>query len=159
MLQSDDKHQWSADGLVWFDVPLHGGNNGGSEAGWPRGDKGRDGDERYHLSFWGAESSDLSGGCCSSSTAVLQTHPSLPGNRHTVWGQSFILSYLIDLQPLPPNTGMSLVTNVAGTTLANDAFWAVECLKISSVANGIVVDMGAVSVAVRANILPLLLPL
>lgn len=62
-------------------------------------------------------------------------------------------------QPLPPNTGMSLVTNVAGTTLANDTFWAVECLKISSAANGIVVDMGAVSVAVRANILPLLLPL
>ena len=50
------------------------------------------------------------------------------------------------LQPLPPNTGMSLVADVPGTTAANDAFWAVECQKIPSTARGITVDMGAVSV-------------
>ena len=46
-----------------------------------------------------------------------------------------------EAQPLPPNTGMTLVANVAGTTFANDAFWAVECQKVPSNAKFIVVDM------------------
>lgn len=50
------------------------------------------------------------------------------------------------LQPLPPNTGMSLVADVPGTTVANDAFWAEKCTTIPSTARGITVDMGAVSV-------------
>ena len=49
------------------------------------------------------------------------------------------------LQPLPLNTKSSLVTEVAGTTVANDAFWAEECKKIPSNTLFIVVDMGAVS--------------
>jgi len=161
MLTSYNKHQWSADGKTWVDVAFysHTNRNGGSADGWPR-DKGRAGDERRFLSFWGPDDS-RTGGCCSSSTAVDMTHPAVPGNGEssTQWGQPVTLNYGVDLQPLRPNTGMSLVTNVAGTTLANDAFWAVECKKISSAATGIVVDMGAVSVAVRANILPLFLPL
>lgn len=52
------------------------------------------------------------------------------------------------LQPLPPNTGMSLVADVPGTTVANDAFWAEKCTTIPSTARGITVDMGAVSVVV-----------
>lgn len=48
------------------------------------------------------------------------------------------------LQPLPPNTAMVLVADVAGTTLANDAYWAEACTKIPSTAIGITVDMGAV---------------
>ena len=48
------------------------------------------------------------------------------------------------LQPLPPNTGMSLVAEVAGDTVANDAFWAVQCKTIPSNTVFIVVDMGAV---------------
>lgn len=56
------------------------------------------------------------------------------------------------LQPLPPNTEMSLVADVAGTTLANDAFWAVKCQKIPTTARGIAVDMGTVSVLRCANV-------
>lgn len=48
------------------------------------------------------------------------------------------------VQPLPPNTGMSLVADVAGTVYANDAYWAEACERIPSTATGIVVDMGAV---------------
>lgn len=53
----------------------------------------------------------------------------------------------LDAVKVTPYTGMVLVADVPGTTLANDAFWAVECLKIPSTARGITVDMGAVSVA------------
>eukprot|EP00729_Bicosta_minor_P019316 gene19316-biopygen16281 len=145
MLTSIDKHQWSADGKTWVDVRFYSdsGHNGGSTLWWPR-DNGRAGDERAYLSVWGDYGS-RTGGCCSSSTAVNATHPALPGNRQsTAWGQPFTLNYFVDLQPLPPNTGMSLVAAVRGTTVADDAFWAVECKKISSAATGIVVDMGAV---------------
>ena len=151
MLTSVDKHQWSADGKTWVTVGFNSytGLNGGSADGWPRGN-GRAGDERTHLSFWGKDGSHT-GGCCSSSTAVASTHPSLHGNDGgTQWGQPFTLNYFSDLQPLPPNTGMSLVADVAGTTLANDAYWAEQCKKIPSTARGIVVDMGAVSGVLRA---------
>eukprot|EP00729_Bicosta_minor_P032611 gene32611-biopygen9561 len=143
MLQSHDKHQWSADGETWVDVDFWSVHNGGSATVWPR-DNGRAGDERRFLSFWGRDDS-VTGGCCSSSTAVGMTHPSLPGNgAETYWGQPFTLNYFVDLQPLPPNTGMSLVADVPGTTLANDAFWAEPCKLIPSTARGITVDMGAV---------------
>ena len=45
---------------------------------------------------------------------------------------------------LPPNTGMSLVADVAGSTLANDAYWAAQCQTIPFNTLFIVVDMGAV---------------
>ena len=136
MLTSNTKHQWSADGKTWVTVGFnsYSGHNGGSVGGWPR-DKGRAGDARAHLSFWG-DDGGVTGGCCSSSTAV----------RRTAWGQPFTLNYFDDLQPLPPNTGMSLVADVPSTTVANDAFWAEPCKLIPSTARGITVDMGAVSV-------------
>lgn len=139
MLTSVDKHQWSADGETWVTVVFHRDSayNGGSSDWWPR-DNGRSGDARKHLSLWGDDGS-LTGGCCSSSTGVARTD----GGK---WGVPFTLNYFVDLQPLPPNTGMSLVAAVPGTTVANDAFWAVECQKIPSTARGITVDMGAVSV-------------
>lgn len=48
------------------------------------------------------------------------------------------------VQPLPPNTGMSLITNVAGTTIANDAYWAEQCKTIPPSTLFLVLDMGAV---------------
>ena len=54
------------------------------------------------------------------------------------------MSYAIQLQPPPANTGMSLVTNVAGTTVADDAYWAEKCKTIPSNTLFIVLDMGAV---------------
>jgi len=96
MLTSYNKHQWSADGETWVDVAFYGHSvlhNGGSAYGWPR-DDGRAGDARTHLSFWGDDGS-LTGGCCSSSTAVAHTLPSLPGNGgNTHWGQPFSVSFL-----------------------------------------------------------------
>lgn len=83
MLQAHNKHQWSSDGLTWVtpdfyrsDIP----HNGGSATNWPR-DKGRAGDERVHLSFWGdARDDGRTGGCCSTSTATYSTG--------SYWGQS-----------------------------------------------------------------------
>ena len=73
MLQARNKHQWSSDGLTWvtpdFSTPTP--RNGGSVADWPR-DKGRAGDERKYLSFWG-DDGNLVGGCCSTSTATYTT--------------------------------------------------------------------------------------
>ena len=89
MLQSNKKHQWSGDGVVWTTPNFYSINdhNGGSVANWPR-DKGRDGDARKFLSFWGIDGS-MTGGCCSSSNTEYQTYPALPGNgAHIWWGQA-----------------------------------------------------------------------
>lgn len=53
-----------------------------------------------------------------------------------------------ELQPLPPNIGMSLAVEVAGTTKATDAFWAEHCQKIPSNAKCIVVEMVDVSIEI-----------
>lgn len=142
MLQSHTMHQWSVDGVNWVDVKFHVNSNGGSESRWPQ-DEGGGGDKRAYLSFWGDDGL-TTGGCCSSSTAIDYTHPSLAGNKFTFWGQSFTLNYLIGLPPPPPNTGMVLVADVAGTTYANNAYWAEACKKIPKTSGGITVDMGAV---------------
>lgn len=99
-------------------------------------DVGESGDERKHLSYWGNDDRNYRGGCCSSSTAVDWN------GEH--WKQTFTLSIGLALHSLPPNTGMSLVADVPGTTLANDAFWAEQCKTIPSNALFVVVDMGAV---------------
>lgn len=65
---------------------------------------------------------------------------------------SFCLILLIELragvgalQPLPPNTGTSLVVDVAGTTKTTDVYWAKQCKTIPSNAVFIVIEMGDVS--------------
>ena len=45
---------------------------------------------------------------------------------------------------LGPNTGMVLVADVAGTTKANDAYWAERCQSIPENTPFIVIDMGTV---------------
>lgn len=147
MLQAHDKHQWSPNGVEWFAVDFvsrRSSHKGGSAAGWPRDNA--EGDARSYLSFWGYDGrfTTLSGGCCSSSTSVDQTYPSLPDHTFKEWGQSFTVSYALLLQPLPPNTGMSLVANVPGTTLANDAYWAARCKTIPASTLFLVLDMGTV---------------
>eukprot|EP00729_Bicosta_minor_P032758 gene32758-biopygen12650 len=146
MLQADDKHQWSPNGVDWFAVEFvsrRSSHKGGSAAGWPRDNAERD--ARSYLSFWGYDGRfTLSGGCCSSSTSVDQTYPSLPDHTYKEWGQSFTVSDALLLQPLPPNTGMSLVANVPGTTVANDAYWAAQCETIPASTLFLVLDMGTV---------------
>ena len=139
MLLSHDKHQWSTNGVDWFEIEFDGysGSNGGSAVNWPR-NAGRIGDERAYLSFWGRDGG-WTGGCCSSSTAAA---------GHTNWGYPYTLSYAVQLQPLPPNTGVSLVADVAGTTKAGDTFWTEKCKKIHPNTLFIVVDMGAVRIEI-----------
>ena len=67
MLQSNTKHQWRSDGVVWTTPEFCGGSNGGSAIDWPL-KKGRDGDARQYLSFWGTDDDRQTGGCCSTST-------------------------------------------------------------------------------------------
>ena len=87
MLQADNKHQWSPNGVDWVEIEFdRDAFNGGSAANWPVY-KGRAGDARAYLSFWGDDHASLTGGCCSSSTAVVTTHPSIPGNVWSHWGQ------------------------------------------------------------------------
>ena len=80
MLQTQNKHQWSPDGVQWFPNKFYTHNgvlyhNGGSEEYWPKNNV--DGDERTYLSFWGDNNNRWTGGCCSTSTAVDLTQPSL----------------------------------------------------------------------------------
>ena len=147
MLQAKNKHQWSYDAISWK-TPAYEPNwtcRGGSAMWWPR-DHGRHGDNRAHLSYWGdmwnPPNSALKGGCCGStySDAALQIHPNDGGG----WYKDFTMSFAIQLQPLPPDVGMSLVVNVAGTTKANDAFWAEQCKTIPASTLFLVLDMGAV---------------
>ena len=95
MLQANNKHQWSPNGVDWFAVEFYSKYNGGSASWWPR-DKGCEEGARQYLSFWGRDivSSSNPGGCCSTSTAVANTG----------WGQSFTLSYGLPLQFHPPHT-------------------------------------------------------
>ena len=90
MLQAHTKHEWSSDGVTWitpdFDSDSDSDPNGGSERNWP--DEVRDGDARSYLSFWGTDYKSLTGGCCSTSTAVYETYPALPENGESKsWGQ------------------------------------------------------------------------
>lgn len=93
MLQAHNKHQWSANGVDWFEIEFTAyehSNKGGSAGGWlPI--EGLQEDKRIYRSFWGNDLGMI-GGCCSSSTAVTETHPSLPG-QPTHWGQPFTMSY------------------------------------------------------------------
>lgn len=90
MLQSNDRHQWSYDGVEWATPGSHANdkNNGGSVNYWPR-DKGRAGDNRIFLSYWGIEHGSLTGGCCSTSTAKIGTTSALRSKeaKHKFWGQ------------------------------------------------------------------------
>lgn len=134
MLQSNTLHQWSRNGLDWFIPSYFGGVNGGSAVNWPRDTV--ENDARKHLSMWGDCDACHwgKGGCCSTSTSVYDIS----------WGMPFTFAYGLPLHPLPPNVGMSLVADVAGTTVANDAFWAEKCMTIPSSTKFIVLDMGAV---------------
>ena len=128
MLQSSAKHQWSHDGVVWVDAAFHSynnDNNGGSQDFWPQ-DEGRVGDRRVVLSFWGTDrivsGSGLSGGCCSSSTAVTKTYPSLPGNGDkTWWGHPFSLSYLFTTTATTTLTTRTITSVTATTTTITSA--------------------------------------
>ena len=90
MLQAHNKHRWSHDGMTWTTPAYYISEekkNGGSEKDWPRA-KGRVGDERVYLSFWGHDGDGTNGGCCSSSTAVGTTRGSAPVNgKYETWGQ------------------------------------------------------------------------
>jgi hypothetical protein len=126
MLTSHDQHVWSATGLdgSWV-VPGYyqtDDHNGGSAIDYPKDTVA--GDARRHFSFWGSDSA-RTGGCCSTST----------GEYRTGWDKSFTLSYgVIDLPLPPPNTALILVAEVAGTILANDAFWTARCDAIPEAA-------------------------
>jgi hypothetical protein len=95
------------------------------------------------VSFWGYDSTNpnLEGGCCSSSTSTDELHTE-------GYGQSFTLSYgAIDLPPPPPNTALTLVANVSGTTQADDAYWNTTCGAIPDTALYVRLVMGTVSEA------------
>eukprot|EP00729_Bicosta_minor_P032641 gene32641-biopygen1724 len=136
MLQAHDKHQWSPNGVDWS-TPVYDAfdENGSSQSDWPKSNSGRKDDARQYLSIWGRDDSrPAKGGCCSNSYS----------DYNSGFGKEFALSYAVSLQPLPLNTGMTLVADVAGTTIANDTFWAVECQKIPDNTEFLVLDMGAV---------------
>ena len=71
MFTSSDRHQWSPDGIRWFEPRYHeissSTPSGGSEIDWPK--NAIPGDKRRRLSNWGSLSlgSDIqkyAGGCC-----------------------------------------------------------------------------------------------
>jgi hypothetical protein len=84
MLTSNEKHEWSNDGVTWQKPGYWStDHNGGSAGDWPKVNV--EGDERKYPSFWGDERSNLKGGCCSGSLTEYLT-----GNH---WGQPFSMAY------------------------------------------------------------------
>ena len=164
MLISEESYEWSRDGINWFPVPAGGISikYGSSDEGWQLTISGihsffmkhHIADQRKFLSSWGSSDDQMLGGCCSTSTAAFQTTPRtdrmlLPDRDADRWGQSFTMSYAVDLQPLPPNMGMVHLVEVAGTTAASKAYWNEVCKLIPDSALFIVVDMGAVRVCMQ----------
>ena len=84
MLQSNDRHQWSYNGVDWATPDYHDNANihGGSQIDWPK-DYGRAEDKRRYLSFWGIGQGAYTGGCGSTSTALYTSWTVQSG-----WGQS-----------------------------------------------------------------------
>jgi len=84
MLQTRNKHIWSADGTTWVQPAYYPvvGPLGGSEADWPRDNV--PGDERRYLHFWGSisDGSSPSGGCCSGLSEP---------DEDRSWGRSFVM--------------------------------------------------------------------
>lgn len=129
MLQASNKHQWSANGIDWVEIDFNTNSNlnGGSAGG---GGHGRVGDKRSWLSIWGT-ADKLSGGCCSSSTAISQTRPSLSGNPlnmvYTNWGQSFTMSYIYEKMDLDRTMKLSTLLVQKTKTKSEDdgtgTFW------------------------------------
>ena len=67
----------------WTVPNYYSSHLGGSEAWWPR--SYINGDERGHLSFWGANNGATAGGCC---------YDNYNGDDG-VWGQPFIMTYAV----------------------------------------------------------------
>jgi hypothetical protein len=131
---TNKQHQWSPNGVDWV-VPtsLNSNFHGGSSDDWPSANTV--GDTRYYLSFWGSELDYKKGGCC----CIVHADSCNAG-----WTQSFSLAYAVPLQPPPPNTAITVIATVAGSIQANDAYWAVECLKVPAAATFLMLDMGSV---------------
>lgn len=58
------------------------------------------------------------------------------------WQLVWLAAAAAAVQPLPQNTGMSLVAKVSGATQADDAFWADKCKTIPENALFLVIDVG-----------------
>lgn len=58
-------------------------------------------------------------------------------------------AFALQLQPLPPNTEISVLVKVTGSVFANDSFWGDKCTSIPSNTLFIVVDMGGTAVNAR----------
>jgi hypothetical protein len=85
MFTSNEKHEWSNDGVAWQKPGYHGDttHNGGSVIDWPK--ENVEGDARQYLSFWGHDYSGEKGGCCSGSLSEYRTRSG--------FGQPFSMSY------------------------------------------------------------------
>lgn len=99
-------------------------------------------------------------GCNDRIVGATLTITSDEAGKHVAWSGTFqgaqgIYTFSISEPPTPPpNTGiygMTLVALVAGTAVADDAYWAEVCKNIPSTARGIVVTMGSVRVCVYAG--------
>jgi hypothetical protein len=98
MLQSNKKHQWSADGVNWVTPDYFALHYGASADFWPR-DKGVAGDERKHISFWGDSTHNLIGGCCETATTASSVE----------WGRTFAMSFAIPLQHDTTSTTTTII--------------------------------------------------
>jgi hypothetical protein len=133
MLRSHRHHRWSRDGISFVQphYVTFRTSNGGSESKYLENVDKTPGDERQHVSFWGDETNV--GGCCSTSYA----------QDTTGWGNAFTMAYGMQLQPPPPNTLLTELAIVAGTTVTNDVFWKKLCEDIPTTTAFLMLDMGA----------------
>ena len=110
MMTGSVDHQWSPDGLRWFEPHYidRGGDldqfSGGSDDDWPK--NVIPGDERRRLSVWGSGEDDPklleldSGGCCAgtkSESSVKDT-----------WKQPYVLEYAVSQSDAPETERLTI---------------------------------------------------
>jgi hypothetical protein len=121
MLLSNHQHEWSANGINWvtprYSVSAHTGKlYGGSFLNWPK--QNVSGDARKQLSFWGYETADGKGGCCSTSYADYDTPT--PENGYG-WGQSFSVAY-----------GVAATIGTTTTTVTDATMRFADCNEVQN---------------------------
>eukprot|EP00929_Paragymnodinium_shiwhaense_P070106 TRINITY_DN35483_c0_g1_i1.p1 TRINITY_DN35483_c0_g1~~TRINITY_DN35483_c0_g1_i1.p1 ORF type:complete len:375 (+),score=61.53 TRINITY_DN35483_c0_g1_i1:95-1219(+) len=126
MLQSNNKHLWSADGSTW-QTPTYSGEGkylGGSASGWPASKS--ESDSREFLSFWGGDGG-LTGGCCADVSA----------DTASAWGAPILVSAC---------SRCSGLATIAGSSKADSLYWDTLCKgnAIPPTATMIRITMGSV---------------
>jgi hypothetical protein len=113
MLLSQDRFEWSADGIRW-EIPSYSEFSafGGSAAFWPSENQAYPDDQRKFLSFWGG--STQTGGCCKTD---YDSSEDSWGQPFTMYACNSTMTLMLDAAGIPA-AGTALAVAALGAILA-----------------------------------------